>query len=106
MPEIGIGMVGYAFMGKAHSHAYRELAYLASPPPVLLPGAVVRRLPQVGHHVSHDLATGEGRTERIDPLGDDVVYVLLVAEAPPAGGHALHQELYHGRIVRVAQFLT
>jgi predicted dehydrogenase len=28
-------MLGYAFMGKAHSHAFRELAYMAWPPPFL-----------------------------------------------------------------------
>jgi predicted dehydrogenase len=33
--EIGVGMLGYAFMGKAHSHAFRELAYMAWPPPFL-----------------------------------------------------------------------
>jgi len=25
IPEIGIGMLGYAFMGKAHTHAYKTL---------------------------------------------------------------------------------
>ena len=24
--EIGVGMLGYAFMGKAHSNAYRKIA--------------------------------------------------------------------------------
>jgi predicted dehydrogenase len=33
-PEIGIGMLGYAFMGKAHSNAYRTLAYMTWPPPL------------------------------------------------------------------------
>jgi len=28
-------MLGYAFMGKAHSHAFRELAHMAWPPPFL-----------------------------------------------------------------------
>jgi predicted dehydrogenase len=31
-PEIGIGMLGYAFMGKAHSHAYKTLPYMLYPP--------------------------------------------------------------------------
>ena len=35
IPEIGIGMLGYAFMGKAHSNAFRKLAYMAWPPPLL-----------------------------------------------------------------------
>jgi len=31
---IGIGMLGYSFMGKAHTNAYRTLAYMAWPPPL------------------------------------------------------------------------
>lgn len=33
LPEIGIGMLGYAFMGKAHSNAYKTLPYMIYPPP-------------------------------------------------------------------------
>jgi len=34
-PEtIGVGMLGYAFMGKAHANAYRTLAYMTWPPPL------------------------------------------------------------------------
>ncbi|MFZ1880593.1 MAG: Gfo/Idh/MocA family oxidoreductase [Gaiellaceae bacterium] len=32
---IGIGMLGYAFMGKAHANAYRTLAYMTWPPPLM-----------------------------------------------------------------------
>ncbi len=32
--SIGVGMLGYAFMGKAHSNGYRTLAYMAWPPPL------------------------------------------------------------------------
>ena len=35
VPEIGIGMLGYAFMGKAHSNAYRKIAYMTWPPPLM-----------------------------------------------------------------------
>ena len=31
---IGVGMLGYAFMGKAHAHAYRTLSYMTWPPPL------------------------------------------------------------------------
>src|SRR5256885_16571196 len=31
---IGVGMLGYAFMGKAHSNGYKKLAYMAWPPPL------------------------------------------------------------------------
>jgi predicted dehydrogenase len=33
LPEIGVGMLGYAFMGKAHSNAFRKIAYMTWPPP-------------------------------------------------------------------------
>jgi predicted dehydrogenase len=35
IPTIGIGMLGYGFMGKAHSNAYKTLAYMTWPPPLL-----------------------------------------------------------------------
>lgn len=31
-PEIGIGMLGYAFMGKAHSNAFKTIPYMMYPP--------------------------------------------------------------------------
>src|SRR5258708_34468022 len=34
-PEIGIGMLGYAFMGKAHTNAYKKLPYMIYPPPAV-----------------------------------------------------------------------
>jgi predicted dehydrogenase len=34
IPEIGVGMLGYAFMGKAHSNALRKIAYMTWPPPM------------------------------------------------------------------------
>ena len=34
MAEIGVGMLGYAFMGKAHSNAFKKLSYIMWPPPL------------------------------------------------------------------------
>ncbi|HLF91850.1 MAG TPA: Gfo/Idh/MocA family oxidoreductase [Planctomycetota bacterium] len=31
-PHVGIGMLGYAFMGKAHSNAYKKIPYMMYPP--------------------------------------------------------------------------
>src|SRR5258705_2983957 len=31
-PRIGVGMMGYAFMGKAHSNAYKTQPYMMYPP--------------------------------------------------------------------------
>ena len=33
-PPIGVGMLGYAFMGKAHANALRTLSYMTWPPPL------------------------------------------------------------------------
>ena len=33
--HIGVGMLGYAFMGKAHSNAFRTLSYMTWPPPLV-----------------------------------------------------------------------
>ena len=31
-PEIGVGMLGYAFMGKAHANAFKKIPYMMYPP--------------------------------------------------------------------------
>ena len=38
-PHVGIGMLGYAFMGKAHSNAYKKIPYMMYPP-VAIPDLV------------------------------------------------------------------
>jgi predicted dehydrogenase len=35
VPEIGVGMLGYAFMGKAHSNAFKTIPYMMYPPPAI-----------------------------------------------------------------------
>ena len=35
VPEIGVGMLGYAFMGKAHSNALRKIPYMVDPLPAV-----------------------------------------------------------------------
>jgi predicted dehydrogenase len=35
IPSIGIGMLGYAFMGKAHANALKKISYIPWPPPYL-----------------------------------------------------------------------
>ena len=34
-PHIGVGMLGYAFMGKAHTNAYKKIPYMMYPPPAI-----------------------------------------------------------------------
>jgi predicted dehydrogenase len=33
IPTLGVGMLGYAFMGKAHTNAYKTMDYIYTPPP-------------------------------------------------------------------------
>ena len=33
--EIGVGLLGYAFMGKAHANAFRKIGYMTWPPPLV-----------------------------------------------------------------------
>jgi len=35
IPEIGVGMLGYAFMGKSHTNAYKKMPYIFWPPPAI-----------------------------------------------------------------------
>ena len=35
IPEIGIGILGYAFMGKAHTNGYKKLPYMVYPSPAI-----------------------------------------------------------------------
>ena len=34
-PVVGVGMLGYAFMGKAHSNAFKTIPYMMYPPPAI-----------------------------------------------------------------------
>ena len=35
IPEIGVGVLGYAFMGKAHTNALKKIPYMMYPPPAI-----------------------------------------------------------------------
>ncbi len=35
VPEVGVGMLGYAFMGKAHSNGFKQMPYIFWPPPAM-----------------------------------------------------------------------
>ena len=34
-PEVGVGMLGYAFMGKSHTNAFKKIPYMMYPPPAI-----------------------------------------------------------------------
>ena len=35
IPEIGVGMIGHSFMGKAHSNGWKKMPYIFWPPPAI-----------------------------------------------------------------------
>src|ERR1700704_825736 len=60
MTEIGVGMLGYAFMGKAHTNAYKKIPYMTWPPP-LVPRLV--RIAGRNEEAVGEAARGYGRAE-------------------------------------------
>ena len=75
MAEIGIGMLGYAFMGKAHSNAFHKLAYMTWPPPLVpklvgIAGRNAEAVEQAATRYGYEYATDDWRRlvedDRID----------------------------------------
>jgi predicted dehydrogenase len=101
MAEIGVGMLGYAFMGKAHSNAFRKLEYMAWPPPlvprlVAIAGrneeAVAEAARRYGYERWttdwHDIVTDE-RIGLFDNGGPNSLHAEPTIAAAEAGKHVL-----------------
>jgi predicted dehydrogenase len=99
--SIGVGMLGYAFMGKAHANAYRTLAYMTWPPPlvpdlVAIAGrnedAVAEAARRYGFadHVTdwHALVTDE-RIGLFDNAGPNNLHAGPTIAAAEAGKHVI-----------------
>jgi len=88
MTEIGVGMLGYAFMGKAHSNAFKKIAYIMWPPPLVprLVGIAGRNAEAVGEaaeRYGYEYATGDWR----DLVADDSIGLF-----DNGGPNSLHAE--------------
>src|SRR2546428_5427152 len=88
MAEIGVGMLGYAFMGKAHSNAYKKIAYITWPPPLepRLVGIAGRNEEAVGEaakRYGYEYATGDWR----ELIADDRIGLF-----DNGGPNSLHAE--------------
>src|SRR6058998_2413295 len=101
MTEIGVGMLGYAFMGKAHSNAFRKVEYMAWPP-ALVPrliaiagrneDAVAEAARRYGYerwtNDWHDIVTDE-RIGLFDNGGPNSLHAEPTIAAAEAGKHVL-----------------
>ena len=100
-PEIGVGMLGYAFMGKAHSNAYRTLAYMTWPPPlrpVLVAiagrdagavGEAARRYGFAGYVTDWRRLVGDDRIALFDNAGPNNLHAEPTIAAAQSGKHVL-----------------
>jgi predicted dehydrogenase len=98
---IGVGMLGYAFMGKAHANAYRQLAYVTWPPPLVpeliavagrneQPVVEAARRYGFAEHVTdwRDLIADE-RIGLLDNGGPNSLHAAPTIAAAEAGKHVL-----------------
>src|SRR6476646_7360499 len=88
MAEIGVGMLGYAFMGKAHSNAFKKIAYITWPPPleprlVAIAGRDPEAVTDEAERFGYEYATSDWR-ELVD---DDRIGLL-----DNGGPNSLHAE--------------
>ena len=99
--EIGIGMLGYAFMGKAHTNAFKKIAYLTWPPPleprlVGIAGRDAEAVGEAARRYGYEYATGDWRElvedSRIglfDNGGPNSLHAEPTIAAAEAGKHVL-----------------
>ncbi len=101
MGEIGVGMLGYAFMGKAHSNAFKKLAYITWPPPleprlVGIAGRNTEAVAEAARRYGYEYATGDWREliedDRIglfDNGGPNSLHAEPTISAARAGKHVI-----------------
>lgn len=71
-PTLGVGMLGYAFMGKAHTNAYKKLDYIYTPPPararlVAIAGSNRERVEAAARRYGYEKAVTDWRALVDDP---------------------------------------
>jgi predicted dehydrogenase len=99
--EIGVGMLGYAFMGKAHSNAFRKLGYIMWPPPlrprlVAIAGRNEEAVAEAARRYGFDRWTTQWQELVADPeiglvdnLGPNDVHAAPTIAAAEAGKHVV-----------------
>ena len=98
---IGVGMLGYGFMGKAHSNAYKTLPYMAWPPPyvpqlVSIAGRneeavseAARRYGFEGYVTDWHALVDDDRVQVFDNAGPNNLHTEPSVAAAEAGKHVI-----------------
>jgi predicted dehydrogenase len=98
---IGVGMLGYAFMGKAHSNAYKTLAYMTWPPPLMpqlvaiagrneeLVAEAALRYGFADHVTDWKALIADDRVELFDNAGPNNLHAEPTIAAAEAGKHVI-----------------
>jgi predicted dehydrogenase len=100
-PEIGVGMLGYAFMGRAHSNALIKLPYMMYPPPAIprLTAICGRdqqgvtdmavRFGYQGYYTDWELMLEDDRIQLLDNVAPNNVHEEPCVRAAEKGIHVL-----------------
>jgi predicted dehydrogenase len=101
METIGVGMLGYAFMGKAHSNAFRKIAYITWPLPleprlVGIAGRNLEAVEEAAERYGYEYATDDWRRLVDDPSiglfdngGPNALHAEPTVAAARAGKHVV-----------------
>ncbi len=100
-PEIGIGLLGYAFIGRAHSNAYKTIPYMIYPPParprlVAICGRDAARVNEARDRYGYEAGYTDWREMLNDPRvqvfdngGPNDVHAAACIAAAAAGKHVI-----------------
>jgi predicted dehydrogenase len=99
--EIGVGMLGYGFMGKAHSNAFRKIGYMTWPPPlrprlVAIAGRNEEAVAEASRRYGFNRSTTQWQELITDPeiglidnLGPNDMHAAPTIAAAEAGKHVV-----------------
>jgi len=100
-PKIGVGMLGYAFMGKAHTNAYKKIPYMMYPPPAIpkliavcgrneaASAEAARRYGYEGYYTDWRKMLADDRVQLFDNGGPNDAHAEPCIAAAQAGKHII-----------------
>ena len=117
IPEIGVGMLGYAFMGKAHTNAYKTIPYMIYPPPAIprlitIAGRNSEGVQEAAKRYGYENATTDwhkmlkdDRIQLFDNGGPNEAHAEACIAAAKAGKHILCEKPLARNAKEAAQML-